>query len=260
MGIALITGASAGLGTEFAKIFAAQGHSVILVARRRDRLEQLATELRQTNPSIQTWVIDLDLSETGAGQILFRHVQELKIEIDFWVNNAGFGSGGLFAQLPLPRELQMMDLNMRTLVETTHLFLPSMLRRRSGRILNVGSLAGFQAGPYMATYSATKAFVNSFSEALHQELSGTGVTCTVLAPGMTITEFQQVAELSGFSKVKGTPTATADAVAADGYRAMMKGAALKVSGSLNQLSVQSLRLAPRGLVRRLAARLNRTQI
>lgn len=258
MGVALITGASAGIGLEFAKLFAQKGHSLILVARRRKRLEEIASELK-SQYGVQAWALDLDLSKQGAGQELFQRVQALNVDVEFLVNNAAFGSGGLFKDLPVQGELQMIDLNVRALVEATYYFLPQMLRRKSGKILNVGSIAGFQPGPYMNTYSATKAFVNSFSEGLSEELKGTGVTCTLLAPGYTATEFAKTAELNHAAEanfIKATPAEVAN----DGYRAMMGGASLKVSGLFNFLGTQSLRLAPRFLVRRIAGQLNRQQL
>lgn len=258
MGIALVTGASAGIGLELAKLFAVEGHSVILVARREARLNEVAAELKKLNSSIKTWVIAHDLSRLGAGKELFEKVSALNLNVDFLVNNAGIGSGGAFKDLPLERELEIMDLNMRALVETVHCFLPQMLGRGSGRILNVGSGAGFQPGPFMTTYSAAKAFVNSFTEALHEELLGTGVSCTLLAPGYTTTEFQKSASLKGFSGDfnKATPAQ----VAQDGYRAMMRGCAVKVSGFFNWCGVQGLRFLPRMLIRRIAAQVNRSQV
>ncbi len=258
---ALITGASSGLGYEFAKLFAADGHAVVLVARRRERLETLARELESAH-SIKTQVIDMDLAQADAGRILFERIKTLGLEIDFLVNNAAFGSGGKFAELPLNRELEIMDLNMKTVVQTTHLFLAPMLQRGFGRILNVGSLAGFQPGPYMNTYSASKAFVNSFSEALNEELKGTGVTCTVLAPGLIATEFQKAADLHGtaFEKQRQTRSASPAFVASVGYRAMMRGQALTISGFLNWLGPQASRFAPRALARKIAGRINQAQL
>lgn len=257
MGVALITGASAGIGAEFAKLFASKGHSVILVARRKERLEQLAKDLAEAC-SVKAWVIDIDLGQKNAGRLLFERVKGLNVKVDFVVNNAGLGSGGFFKDLPLERELEMVDLNIRSLIEITHLFLPQMLERSYGRILNVGSIAGFQPGPFMTTYSATKAFVNSFSEALHEELKGTGVSCTVIAPGYTVTEFQKSASISGmagnFNK------ALPSKVALDGYKAMMQARSLKISGFLNFLGVQGVRLAPRFLIRKIAGQVNRQQV
>jgi short-subunit dehydrogenase len=258
MGVALVTGASAGFGVEFAKLFARDGYSVILVARREDRLKQLAVELKALNAKISVWTMAMDLSATGAGKSLFAQVQALNLSVDFLINNAGFGSGGEFTQLPLKDELQMIDLNVRTLVELTHIFLAPMRARNFGRILNVGSTAGFQPGPFMATYYASKAFVNSFSEALHEELRGTGVTCTLLAPGATATEFAQVAKADKSRLFKMMPMRPATAVVRLGYDGMMNGRAICIPGVLNRIGVQSLRLSPRAAVRRLIARLNRS--
>jgi uncharacterized protein len=262
MGVALVTGASAGLGTEFAKLFARDGHSVILVARRKDRLESLAHELIKLSPDaekpISTWVIDIDLGKPGAGEKLFKQVEALGLSVEFLVNNAGFGSIGEFAELPLPRELQMIDLNCRTLVELTHLFLPSMLMKKTGRILNVGSMAGFQPGPYMATYFATKAFVNSFSEALNEELIKTGVTCTVLAPGPVATEFSQAAGTHPSNAFSNSGVvAKAGEVAKLGYDAMMAGKSMAVNGTMNKLLIQALRVSPRVAVRKAVAQFNK---
>lgn len=257
MGTALITGASAGLGLEFAKIFAKDGHDLILVARRKDVLEQLAKTLKEKRESLRVDILAIDLSQPGAGKDVFTKVQELGHDVDFLVNNAGFGTGGEFSSLPLERELQMMDLNMRTLVELSHLFLPAMKQKKYGKILNVGSTAGFQPGPYMTTYYATKAFVNSFSEGLHEELKGTGVSCTVLTPGATATEFAQTASVSSSRLFKSPTVASASQVAKYGYRAMMKEKAIAIPGCVNWLLVQTVRLTPRYLVRKLASSINR---
>jgi uncharacterized protein len=257
MKTALITGASSGLGLDFAKLFARDGHSLVLAARRRDRLEKLASELKAESPGIHVDVIEIDLGRPGAGQELFQKVKERGIEIDFLVNNAGVGSGGTFTELAVQSELQMVDLNVRTLLELTHLFLPEMVRRGSGRILNVGSTAGFQPGPYMSTYYATKAFVNSLSEALHEELRGTGVTCTVLAPGATATEFAKGAGVEKNGLFKGPNVGAAAEVARYGYEAMLAGRAVAIPGAVNKILVQALRVSPRFMTRKIAARLNR---
>ena len=248
MATALITGASSGLGVHFARLFARDGHSLVLVARRKELLDDLAKELK-----VPCEVIAMDLGVPGAGQRLFEQVPQ----VDFLVNNAGFGSQGRFSQLPLARELQMLDLNIRTLVELTHLYLPGMLARRSGKILQVGSTAGFQPGPYMSTYYASKAFVNSFSEALNEELKGSGVSCTVLCPGATATEFAKAAgtEQSKLFRFEFL-LASAPRVAQIGYEAMLRGQGMVVAGITNKLMVQMLRLSPRWLARKLAAQVN----
>jgi short-subunit dehydrogenase len=180
--------------------------------------------------------------------------------VDYLVNNAGFGGVGTIHDIPIDRQLQMVDLNVRTLVELTRLMLPSMVQRRRGRILNVGSIAGFQPGPHMAVYYATKAFVNSFSEALHEELRGTGVTCTVLAPGPTATEFVAAAGNPDLQLFRWpSMVANPQRAAAAGYRAMMQGRALVIPGLTNKLIVQLNRLTPRMLMRRIAGMLNYDQ-
>ncbi len=259
MGTALITGASAGLGHDFARIFANEGHSTSLDARRKDLLEKVADELRGINSNIRVDVIEADLGVPGAGSELFAKIKTAGLSVDYLVNNAGFGSSGEFSALDMQRQLQMIDLNVRALVELTHLCLPEMIERKSGRILNVGSTAGFQPGPYMAVYYATKAFVNSFSEALHEELKATGVTCTVLAPGATRTEFAEVAHMETSALFKSGNVATSEAVAKYGYEAMMKGTAMVIQGVSNQLLLQSLRVSPRFAIRKIVAKLNRTQ-
>lgn len=257
MKTALITGASAGLGREFAFLFAKDGHSLILVARRVDRLNEIAEAILSIHPNITVTVIGLDLGQPGAGQMLFDQVKQKNLSVDYLVNNAGFGLSGAFKDLSLNKQLQMMDLNMRTLVELTYLFLPEMIERGHGRILNVGSTAGFQPGPYMNVYYATKAFVNSLSEALQDELKGTGVSCTVLAPGATATEFAESAHAEKSMLFKVLPLATSKGVAEYGYQSMLAGKSLAIHGWMNRLMVQSQRLLPRFVARNLAGRLNR---
>lgn len=254
MGLALITGASAGLGAEFAKLFADDGHDLILVARRKDKLEEIARALKGIHRGCQVHVVEQDLGKPGAGAELFARVAALGA-VDFLVNNAGFGNSGAFGTVPLTKELELIDLNIRTLVELTHLFVVPMKKRGSGRILQVGSTAGFQPGPFMANYYASKAYVNSFTEALQEELRGTGVTCTVLAPGATRTEFAGTAGLEQ-SRLFKAGAASAPDVARAGYRGMMHGCTMVVPGLLNKIMVQALRVTPRVVARRLAGFLN----
>jgi short-subunit dehydrogenase len=258
MGVALITGASSGLGVEFAKLFARDGHALVLVARRRRALEHHASALRTSNPNLRVYIFDHDLGLPGAGKALFEKMNDMSV--DFLVNNAGFGLSGDFVELPLDRQLQMSDLNVRTIVELTHLFLPGMLARNSGAVLNIGSMAGFQPGPFMSTYYASKAFVNSFSEALHDELNGTGVSCTVLAPGATATEFAEAAGARTSSLFKSRGVASALEVAEIGYKAMQSRRALVVPGLRNNLLLQMLLLSPRFMVRKATAMLNRVPL
>jgi short-subunit dehydrogenase len=253
---ALITGASAGLGAEYAKLFAADKHDLVLIARRRDRLEALGRELEQAH-GIKTHVIAADLGAADGVARIVDEVKRLGVEIDFLVNNAGFGTSGAFVELDGARELEMVQVNVTSLVALTRALVPQMIARGRGRILNIGSTAGFQPGPYMAVYYASKAFVNTFTEALWYELRGTGVTATVSCPGATATEFSGVAGTDR-SRLFRVGVAPASAVAHQGYRAMMAGKPMGVHGLKNRFAVQLLRVSPRAAVRALAASLNRT--
>jgi len=255
-GTALVTGASAGLGRDYARLFAADGHDVVLVARRGDRLEQLAREIASAT-SVETHVVAIDLAARGAARKIEAEIRARGITIDFLVNNAGFGSTGPFAGADVVKQLEMIQVNVVALVELTRLFLPEMLVRGRGRILNVGSTAGFQPGPFMAIYYATKGFVNSFTEALSYELAGTGVTATVSCPGATATEFAGHAG-NADSWLFRIGAADSMAVAREGYAAMMAGTPMVVHGLTNKLGVQVLRVSPRFAVRGVAARLNRS--
>jgi short-subunit dehydrogenase len=252
---ALITGASSGLGAQYARLFAADKHDVVLVARRRDRLQALADELVAAH-GVRAYVAPADLAATDGATHVIDEVKRLGVDIAFLVNNAGFGSNGAFVELDASRELEMVQVNIAALVALTRAFLPAMVARKRGRILNIGSTAGFQAGPYMAVYYASKAFVNLFTEALAFELRGSGVTATVSCPGATATEFAGLAGNQG-SRLFRMGTAPAEEVAQEGYRAMMAGKPLVVHGLKNRLAVQLLRVGPRAAVRALAASLNR---
>jgi short-subunit dehydrogenase len=254
MGTALITGASSGLGAEYAKLFAADKHDLVLVARRRDRLEALASELRGSH-SVRVLVAAADLATPDGPRRVVEEASRAGLQIDFLVNNAGFGASGAFADLDVARELEMIQLNITSLVTLTRAFLPAMIERRSGRILNIGSTAGFPPGPFMAVYYASKAFVNSFTEALWYELRGTGVSATVSCPGATATEFAGVAGNSR-SLLFRLGAADPKQVAAEGYKAMKKGKPMVIHGFKNKLTVQSLRVSPRAVARAVAASLN----
>jgi short-subunit dehydrogenase len=252
---ALVTGASAGIGRELAKLAAQDGHDLVLVARRRERLEELAASLTAAH-GVQVTVIASDLSDQAAPADVAERIHAAGTRIDFLINNAGFGSCGPFAQAVLDREVEMIHLNIRALVQLTHLFLPEMLARKSGRILNVASVAAFVPGPYMATYYASKAFVLSFTEALAAELLGTGVSITASCPGPTETEFGAVAG-NDKTKLFRRGVATAAPVAQHAYRAMMAGKVVAIPGLMNKLVAQSTRIAPRAWLRAIAAHLNR---
>jgi len=252
---ALVTGASSGLGEEFARLLAADGVDLVLVARRRDRLETLATELR-AGGKVAIHVLAADLSVPEEVERVVREVQALPVEIDFLINNAGLGNVGVFASSPLEKQMVMVDVNVRALVRLTHAFLPGMLARKRGRVLDIGSTAGLQPGPFGAVYYATKAFVNSFTEALSHELKGTGVTATVSLPGATATEFASVAG-SGSTRLFRSGVMSSAQVARDAYRAMQRGTPFVVHGWMNRLLAFSVRLGPRSVVRAISAAMNK---
>jgi len=249
----LVTGASAGLGAELARLAARDGHDLVLVARNYDRLRDLASELSDRH-KIDAHVIPADLGDPDAPAAVVRECGDRRVDVVF--NNAGFGSNGAFVDLPLDKELEMVRVNVSAVVAMTHLFANRMRERGFGRICNVASTAGFQPGPYMATYYATKAFVVSFSEAVAHELKGTGVTVTCHCPGATATEFAGRAGNDKTPLMKGG-LARADHVAEHAYRATMRGDGLSIPGARNWLMMESLRVTPRAVVRRIAAKLNR---
>jgi short-subunit dehydrogenase len=255
---AVVTGASAGLGVEFAKLCAKDGYSLILIARRKEKMDELAADLLKNHADIQIKVIAQDLAKAGAAQTVHEKIMAITHDIDVLINNAGFGAAGSFPNPDLKRQMEMIDLNVRTLVELTGLFLSRMLTRKMGRILNVGSLAGFQPGPYMSIYYATKAFVNSFTEALHEELGDSGVTCTLLAPGPVHTEFGQVAKTDTSRLFRRQPVSEAAEVAECGYKAMRDGKDIAIPGLSAKIVPQLLRFSPRALVRKTASWLNRS--
>ena len=243
---ALITGASFGIGLELARIFAREGYNLVLVARSADKLRQLASELEKAHGT-RSLILATDLTEPGASAYVLDQTTRADIQVDVLVNNAGFGQYGLFAENDLEECLRQIQLNVTTLTHLTRLYLPAMIARKSGRILNVASTAAFQPGPLMAVYFATKAYVLHLSEALANELQETGVTVTCLCPGPTATEFQQRANIAGIRLTK-YGTMTARTVAEDGYRALMTGKIVAISGFKNWLVAQSVRFAPRRMV------------
>lgn len=212
----LITGASGGIGYELAKLFARGHFNLVLVARSGDKLTQVASELETTGANIR--IVTLDLSDPCAPKSLFDQLQRENIAIDILINNAGFGVYGEFAEMPDSEILGQIDLNIRALTELTHLFLPPMISRRNGKIMNVASVAGFQPGPLMAVYYATKAYAISFSEAITNELQGSGVKVTCFCPGATHTGFAVRAGIEQ-SRLFSLGAMSAERVALDGYRA-----------------------------------------
>jgi uncharacterized protein len=254
--LALITGASSGIGLELAKLFAADGYDLILVARRADALERLAAALR-TAHGIAVYVWPADLSSSQAPQELEARATAAGLAIDVLVNNAGFGALGEFADLPLDRHLGIVDVNLRALTELTHRFLPAMRQRRRGRIMIVASVAGFLPGPYMAVYYASKAYLQSFALALAEELAPSGITVTCVCPGYTATEFQAVADMNHAHRLGRLQPMTAATVARIGYRALMSGRRLVVTGWKNQVGTLLMRLMPPTVLSRIVARLQR---
>lgn len=253
--LAVITGASSGLGAEYARIAASEQHDVVLVARRLPQLQSLAAELKAHG--IEATPVASDLSRPAAAQSLADELERRGLRPDVLINNAGFGDTGPFLDRQLPRQSEMIELNCRALVELCWWFGRAMRERGSGRILNVGSTAGFQPGPYMATYYASKAFVISFSQALAYELRGTGVTVTVHCPGATATGFAASAGNDKSRLFQQQKPAGAAEVARHGWRAMLAGKPLAVHGALNKAGAFGVRLSPRGVVSAIAARLNR---
>ncbi len=247
---ALITGASFGIGMEFARILAREGYNLVLVARNGDRLRQLASKLEKAHGT-RSLILATDLTEPGAAAYVLDQTTRAGIQVDVLVNNAGFGQYGLFAENDLEECLRQIQLNVTTLTHLTRLYLPAMLERKTGRILNVASTAAFQPGPLMAVYFATKAYVLHFSEALANELQGTGITVTCLCPGATATEFHKRANATGQRLLK-FGAMDARTVAEDGYRAMMAGRPVVISGFKNWLLAQSVRFSPRRLVTAIA--------
>jgi short-subunit dehydrogenase len=241
---ALITGASGGIGYELAKLFARDRVGLVLVARSGDRLATVAQELRSLGaPGVE--VIVADLADTQAVPALLRELSARRLDVDVLVNNAGYGLSGSFATTDQATELGMIQLNVGALTALTKGLLPGMLARGHGRILNVASTAGFQPGPFAAVYAATKAYVVSFSEALAEELAGTGVTVTTLAPGPTATGFALRAKMQRSRLFRPGTTMTARAVAAAGYSALKRGRRLAVPGLMNKIQLQALRISPR---------------
>jgi uncharacterized protein len=244
---ALITGASSGIGYELAKLFAKDHYNLVLVARNRPRLEQVADELqRQFGITVKTFA--LDLTDPNAPQTLFTQLQSADIAVDILVNNAGYGRFGEFADVPVEESLGQIQLNITALTGLTRLFLGPMLQRRSGRIMNVASTAGFQPGPLMAVYYATKAYVISFSEALANELADKGITVTCFCPGATATDFAGRAGNDQSRLFKKLRPMDAKTVARTGYHALLKGKTLVIPGFRNWLVAESVRISPRKMV------------
>jgi short-subunit dehydrogenase len=251
----LITGASSGIGLELAKCFAADKSKLILVARNTAALEKLADELRHAH-QIEVVVLTADLAKPESAREIFEQTGRAGITVDVLVNNAGFGLHDAFAKLPLPRQLEIIQVNVTALVALTGLFLPGMIQRKRGGVLNVGSVAGFMPGPHMAIYFATKAFVQSFTEALSVELSGSGVAISVLCPGPTESNFSKVARGERGREFKSAKMPT-DVVAIAGHRAFRRNQCICVPGATNKILVAVPRIMPRSIVRKAVGKVNK---
>ena len=252
---ALITGASSGIGAELARLFARDGSSLVLVARTEERLEALAAELRAAH-GVEVRVAPSDLARAGAPRELYERLARDGVQVDVLVNNAGYGMRGPFAELDEAGQMEMIQLNASTPTHLIRLFLPGMLERRRGAVLNVASAAAFQPGPWMAVYYASKAYLLSLSEAIAEEVAGRGVSVSCLAPGPTDTPFAPEARMGESRLFRIAGTMSARAVAEAGYRGMRRGAAVVVPGARTQIIPVGAHLFPRAVMRKLAGFLN----
>lgn len=247
MTTALITGASNGIGLELAKIHAAKGGNLVLVARNKAKLDEIKKELEGQH-KISVYIIGKDLSETDSALKVYNETTKQNIKIDYLINNAGFGTFGMFAEEDWNKELQMINLNITTLTQFTYLYLKDMIHRKSGKIMNVASTAAFQSGPTMAVYYATKAYVLNFSEAVNNEVKAKGVSITTLCPGPTESGFQAAAAMEESALVKGRKLPSSKEVAEYGYKAMLKGKTVAIHGMMNYILANSVRFMPRSIV------------
>jgi len=252
---ALITGASGGIGEQLALLLAADKHDLVLVARNAGKLESLCQEFARAH-GILARSVAADLADPQAPSHILDVLARDGIAVDVLVNNAGFGASGAYAEIDWETEAHMIQVNITALAHLTRLFLPDMLARRNGKILNVASTAAYVPGPFMAVYYASKAFVLSFSEALAEEVQGTGVSVTALVPGATATNFASTAGNAESPLFRGGNVMDAATVARLGYDAMMSGQRVAVAGLSNKLTALSTRLAPRSALAKIARRLN----
>ena len=248
---ALITGASSGLGYEFSKIFAREGYNLVLVARNEKKLLELKNELEEEY-KIEVEVIPKDLKNHDSAKELYEATTEKNIEVEVLVNNAGFGDFGDFINSDLSKQEEMVDVNVKALMQLSHFYLNDMKKRNRGKLLNVASVAAFEPGPLMSVYYATKAFVLSFTEALSVELKDTNIIVSALCPGPTKTGFEKNADTIGRGIFKNLKVSTANYVAEYGYRSLMQGKVIATPGLNNKTLVFSAKIAPRSLVRRIS--------
>lgn len=252
-GTALVTGASAGLGSDLARELASRGWDLLLTARSEGRLAALADELRDAH-GVTAYVVPADLSRAEGPDLVADAARELGLDVGFLANNAGFGQFGPYMELDAEEEADQIMVNVMALTRLTRKFLPGMIERGEGRVLNVASTAAFLPGPLMAVYYATKAYVLSYSLALGEELRDTGVTVTCLCPGPTRTEFQERAGMSRSRLFEVQPVMESEVVTRQGVDAALAGRSLQVTGTLNKLNAFSTRLLPRGLAAKIARR------
>jgi short-subunit dehydrogenase len=254
---ALITGASSGIGRELAKLVAKDCSMLVLVARSLNRLQELKQELETTYP-VSVKVVTKDLSKAAAAHEIYVELEREHVSVDILINVAGFGGYGAFVETDWRKEEKMIGVNILATTEMTKLFAKGMVDRKSGKIMNVSSTAAFEPGPLMSVYYASKAYVLSFSEAIANELSGTGVTVTALCPGPTATGFARAAGIANSRLFKYAPVASAEDVARYGYRAMMKGKTVAIHGMMNKVMAFSVRLAPEKLLAAIVRGLHKT--
>ena len=252
---ALVTGASGGLGEAIARVLAQESFDLLLVARREDKLQALKEELEGTY-GVGVWTFPIDLAREDAALGVYDYVLGRGLSVDVLVNNAGFGDSGAFHEADWSRQRDMVQVNIVALMQLTHLFVPHMVERGYGMVLNLSSVAAFSADPYMSVYYTSKAYVLSFSEALSEELAGTGVTVTALCPGPTATGFESAASM-GSGSTMFRHAASPATVARDGYEAMCKGKAICLQGAFTKVMAFGSRLVPRVVGRRIARRMNR---
>lgn len=242
---ALITGASKGLGMEFAKIHAANGGNLVLVARNKENLLLLRDELKAKYTAIKVETIATDLTLPESAIEVYNKIKQKNIKIDYLINNAGIGEFGFFVDTNWERNAQMIDLNIKVLTHMCHLFLPDMMARKHGKIMNISSIAAFQPGPMMAIYFASKSYVLHLSEALNNEAQKSGVSVTAFCPGPTDTHFIEDSKMNKSKLTQNIKLASSHSVAVCGYKAMMSAKAVKIHGFWNKLLVLSVRFVPR---------------
>jgi len=253
--ISLITGASSGIGLELAMVLARENWDIVLVARNKEKLEELKEKLLKINKNIKVWVKPYDLAKRESIGKLYEELKSEGLEIELLVNNAGIGVFGEFSETSLEKELNMIDLNMTSLTILTKLFLKDMLKKDSGKILNVASTASFQSGPLMGVYYATKAYVLNLSEAIAEEISDSNVSITVLCPGPTRTNFEKMAHLEESKLFKNFHVAKASDVAEYGYRALMEGKLIAIHGIFNKILYYFGKFMPRKLKRKMVKKI-----